>query len=195
MRRLIPLAAATISAMFAAPAVAAAPSESGEEAHSPYVLDHTMKRIDGTEEKLEDYKGKVVMLVNVASKCGYTKQYAGLESLYKKYKDRGFVILGFPANNFGGQEPGSNKQIAEFCTERFGVSFPMFEKISVKGDDMHPLYKDITALPKPVGEAPNWNFTKYLVDRDGNVVARFAPGDKPGSKKVTIKVQDLLGEE
>ncbi len=194
MRRLTALFVFAITALFGHSAATAASAGQAGVEPDPYVLDHTMKRIDGTEEKLEVYKGKVVLIVNVASKCGYTKQYADLEALYKKYKDRGLVILGFPANNFGGQEPGSNKQIAEFCTERFGVTFPMFEKISVKGDDMHPLYKDITALPKPVGEGPNWNFTKYLVDREGDAVARYAPGDKPGGEKVTSRLRELLGE-
>ncbi len=138
-----------------------------------YVLGYKMKRIDGAEEDLAKYKGKVVVIVNVASECGCTPQYQGLEKLYKDRKDAGLVILGFPANNFGEQEPGSNSEIAEFCTGKFGVTFPMLEKISVKGQDQHPLYKKLASQPPPIGADPKWNFTKFVVDREGKVVARF----------------------
>jgi glutathione peroxidase len=140
---------------------------------SAYVLGFKMNRIDGSEQDLSAYKGKVVVIVNVASKCGFTSQYAGLEKLYEDKKDQGLVILGFPANNFGGQEPKGNKEIAEFCTGTYKVSFPMFEKISVKGSDQAPLYKKLTEQPAPIGGDPKWNFTKFLVDRNGSVVARF----------------------
>lgn len=159
---------------------------------SPYVLDHTMKRIDGAEESLDKYKDKVVLIVNVASKCGYTPQYEGLEKLYKSKKDAGLVILGFPADNFRHQEPGTNEQIAEFCTSKFGVTFPMFEKISVTGPDQDPLYKQLAAQPSPIGGDPKWNFTKFLVDRDGNVVARFEPMVKPDDPSLLKQVESLL---
>lgn len=163
-----------------------------------YVLGFKMKRIDGKEEDLSIYKGKVVIMVNVASKCGFTGQYKALEQLYKDHKDEGLVILGFPANNFREQEPGSNSEIAEFCKSTYDVSFPMFEKISVKGDDQHPLYKKLTGQPAPIGGDPKWNFTKFIVGKDGKVVARFdAKGDgktrdalEPGLVK---KVEELLG--
>jgi len=153
-----------------------------------YVLNHTMKRIDGTEESLKKYEGQVVLMVNVASKCGNTKQYTGLQKLYTDKKDAGLVILGFPANNFMGQEPGTNKDIAEFCTSKYSVTFPMFEKISVKGDDVHPLYKQLTTA----FQEPDWNFAKYLVDRKGNVVAFYKAGTKPDNKELLAKIDELL---
>lgn len=161
---------------------------------TPYVLKHEMKRIDKSTESLEKYKGKVVLIVNTASRCGLTPQYEALEDLYRAHKDEGFVILGFPANNFMGQEPGTNKEIASFCTERFDVTFPMFEKISVKGEDAHPLFKQLTALAEPAGGEPSWNFTKYLVDREGNAVMRFDPRTKPNDEKVTAKIAELLAK-
>lgn len=173
-------------------------ADKAEKKTDPYVLGFKMKRIDGTEEDLSTYKGKVVVIVNVASKCGYTGQYAALEELYRKYKDKGLVILGFPANNFKGQEPGSNKEIAEFCTSTYDVTFPMFEKISVKGDDQHALYKKLAAQPAPIGGDPKWNFTKFVVNKEGDVVARFdAKGD--GTRRHNLepdfvkKVEELLG--
>ncbi|MBZ0172654.1 MAG: glutathione peroxidase [Phycisphaerales bacterium] len=153
-----------------------------------------MRRLDGTPEKLEKYKGKVVLLVNVASKCGLTPQYEGIEALYREHKDQGLVVLGFPANNFMGQEPGSNEQIAEFCRAKYDVTFPMFEKISVKGDDTHPLYKQLAAQAEPIGGEPKWNFTKFLLDREGRVVARFEPRVKPTNEKLTGKIGELLGD-
>jgi len=182
---LLALAALTALSLASAPA---------GDSPSPYVLDHTVKRIDGTEESLETYKGKVILIVNTASECGLTPQYKGLEALYRAHKERGLVVLGFPANNFAGQEPGTNKEIARFCEDRFDVTFPMFEKISVKGDDIHPLYKQIDAQPDPIGELPTWNFTKYLVDREGNVVARFDPRTGPDEEKLTARIEELLAE-
>ena len=161
---------------------------------TPYVLRHEMSRIDGTKESLEKYKGKVVLIVNTASRCGLTPQYESLEKLYRNHKERGLVILGFPANNFMSQEPGSNKEIAEFCTERFDVTFPMFEKISVVGEDAHPLYKQLAGQPEPAGGEPTWNFTKYLVDREGNAVMRFDPRMKPSSEKVMTLIDELLAD-
>lgn len=138
-----------------------------------YVLGFTVNLIDGTPKKLEDYKGKVVVIVNCASKCGFTSQYEGLEKLYKEHKDRGLVVLGFPANNFGSQEPGSNEEIARFCSDKYNVTFPMFEKISVAGPEKHPLYQKLTAQPAPIGGDPKWNFTKFVINREGRVVGRY----------------------
>ena len=165
------------------------------EASSPYILGYSMNRIDGTTESLEAYKGKVVMIVNVASKCGLTPQYEALERLYDAKKDAGFVVLGFPANNFMGQEPGSNEEIAEFCRAKFDVSFPMFEKVSVKGDDRCALYAHLASLPKPLGGEPGWNFTKLIVDKSGNVVARFEPKTKPDADEVVAVIDRLLKQE
>jgi len=165
------------------------------EAASPKsVLDFTMRDIDGKDVKLNKYKGDVLLVVNVASKCGYTPQYEALESVYEKYKGKGFTILGFPANNFGGQEPGTEAEIKEFCTSKYHVTFPMFAKISVKGDDADPLYKFLTSNetnPKFGGEI-KWNFNKFLVDRKGNVVARFEPKEKPDSDTVTAEIEKYV---
>ena len=158
----------------------------------PYVLDYSMNSIEGGELDLAQYKGKVVLMVNVASRCGLTPQYGQLEAVYRKYKDDGLVILGFPANNFGAQEPGTNAQIQEFCSENYDVSFPMFEKISVAGDDKHPLYKELAEQPEPLGGDPTWNFTKFIVDRDGNLAARFEPRTKPDAPEVIKQIETLL---
>jgi len=174
-------------------AISAARGDSSQsEARGAYALDFTMNRIDGTSEALEKYKGKVVLIVNVASQCGLTPQYAQLEELYEQKKDDGLVILGFPANNFGGQEPGSNDEIHEFCTGNFGVTFPMFEKISVKGEDKHPLYKLLSTQPEPLGGEPTWNFTKYLVDRSGHVVAHFDPRITPTDPQIVDVIDEYL---
>ncbi|HLW77190.1 MAG TPA: glutathione peroxidase [Bryobacteraceae bacterium] len=145
------------------------------------IYDYTVKSIDGQQVPLSTYKGKVVLLVNVASRCGYTPQYTGLEAMYEKYKSQGFVILGFPANNFMSQEPGTDAEIKTFCSTKYNVSFPMFSKISVKGDDKADLYKyltDQTANPASGGEI-KWNFTKFLIDRNGKIVQRFEPAVAP----------------
>ena len=151
------------------------------------VYDYTLNSIDGKPTPLANFKGKVVLLVNVASRCGYTPQYTGLEALYEKYKDQGFVIVGFPANNFGAQEPGTNEEIKTFCKSKYSVTFPMMAKVSVKGDDTTPLYQFLTtkANPSTDGEI-KWNFTKFLVDKDGNVIARF-------ESKVTPEDPALVG--
>jgi glutathione peroxidase len=158
------------------------------------VYDFTLNSIDGQATPLSTFKGKVVMLVNVASRCGYTPQYAGLESLYEKYKDRGFVIVGIPANNFGGQEPGTNQEIKTFCSAKYHVSFPMMAKVSVKGDDITPLYQFLTdkgTHPDTGGEI-GWNFTKFLVGPDGKVIARFDSKVEPESAEVTSAVEKAL---
>ncbi|MBL8764001.1 MAG: glutathione peroxidase [Phycisphaerae bacterium] len=168
-------------------------SKAPAEVSDAYVLGFKVKSIDGQEIDLAQYTGKVVLIVNVASKCGLTPQYEGLQKLYAEKKDRGLVVLGFPANNFMGQEPGTNREIKEFCTSTYAVTFPMFEKISVKGAEQHPLYKKLCAQPKPIGEEPDWNFAKYLVDRRGNVVARFGARTKPGDVEFVKKIDELLG--
>ena len=157
------------------------------------MLDFTMKRLDGAEQPLTDYRGQVVMLVNVASYCGNTPQYEELQELYTRFQDRGFSVLGFPANNFGAQEPGTDAEIAQFCEGNYGVTFPMFSKISVKGSDIHPLYAEITGQPAPVGGPVTWNFQKYLVDREGNVVAKYSPDSSPDEPAIVAKIETLLG--
>jgi glutathione peroxidase len=160
------------------------------------VYDFTLNSIDGQPTPLSNFRGKVVMLVNVASRCGFTPQYAGLESLYEKYKDRGFVIVGIPANNFGGQEPGTNQEIKTFCSAKYHVSFPMMAKVSVKGSDMTPLYQfltDKTSHPDTGGDI-GWNFTKFLVGPDGKVIARFDSKVEPESPEVTAAVEKALAE-
>jgi glutathione peroxidase len=158
------------------------------------VLDFTMKSIDGKETKLSDYRGKVLLLVNVASQCGYTPQYEGLQAIYSKYSSQGLVVLGFPANNFGGQEPGTNEEIKQFCTLKYKVSFPMFAKISVKGADMHPLYQFLTSkeTDPEFGGDISWNFNKFLVDRNGKIIARFETREKPEGEKVTQSIEKAL---
>ena len=153
----------------------------------------TLNSIDGKPAPLADYKGKVVLMVNVASQCGYTPQYSALESVYEKYKGQGFVILGFPANNFGAQEPGTNEEIKTFCTRKYNVTFPMYAKISVKGPDQDPLYTYLTKETGPgmTGEI-KWNFTKFLVDRNGNVVQRFESAVTPDSKEVIAAIEKQL---
>lgn len=158
------------------------------------VHEFTLKALNGTATPLASYKGKVMLIVNVASQCGYTYQYEGLQALFVKYKDRGLVVAGFPANNFGGQEPGSDVEIGAFCKSKYGVSFPMFSKISVAGTDQAPLYQFLTsktANPKTAGEIP-WNFTKYLVDRNGKVLARFDAAVEPDSKEITSAIEAAL---
>lgn len=150
------------------------------------------KTMDGKEASLKDYSGKVVLVVNVASKCGLTKQYAALEALYKKYSDHGFVILGFPCNDFNGQEPGTNEQIQTFCRTNFDVTFPLFDKISVKGENQAPLY---TALTGPSAKFPGdvkWNFGKFLIGKDGEVIARFEPKTTPDDPAVVTAVETAL---
>jgi len=157
----------------------------------------TMKAIDGKAIPLSKYKGKVLLVVNVASKCGNTPQYEGLEALYRRYKEKGFVILGFPANNFGQQEPGSNEEIQTFCRTTYDVTFDMFSKISVKGSDQDPLYRFITSSetnPDFSGDV-KWNFQKYLVDRNGVIIGKFLPKVDPLSEELTSAVEKALGQK
>lgn len=153
-----------------------------------------MESIDGDEVNLADYKGNVMLVVNVASKCGLTPQYEDLQQLYNDKKDNGFVILGFPANNFAGQEPGSNEEIATFCSANYGVTFPMFAKISVKGDDMHPLYDFLTSKDQNgvMDSKVRWNFQKYLLDKNGTLIEVIPPSTSVLSDDVTEKIDALL---
>lgn len=153
--------------------------------------DFKVKDIKGKEISLSKYKGKVVMVVNVASKCGYTYQYENLEKVYKKYKDQGFVVVGFPANNFGGQEPGSDQEIETFCRIQKGASFDMMSKISVKGKDQHPLYSYLIENSPSPGEV-EWNFEKILISKDGKIEARYRSSVEPDSDSVTQKIESLL---
>ncbi len=172
---------------------AAASAFAGDEANPQSVLDFTMQDIDGIDQPLSAYKGKVLMIVNVASKCGLTPQYEELEALYDKYGERGFAVLGFPANNFAGQEPGTNAEIKQFCTLNFGVKFPMFAKISVKGDDIHPLYTYLTSeKSSPFPGEIGWNFTKFIIGKDGKIISRFEPKTTPLSKEVINTVEKAL---
>jgi glutathione peroxidase len=145
------------------------------------VYEFSAQTLTGKARRMADFKGSVLLVVNTASKCGFTPQYAGLEALYKKYKDKGLVVLGFPSNQFGEQEPGADTEIAEFCEMNYGVTFPMFAKVDVNGKSAHPLFKYLTSTKKGLlgSEAIKWNFTKFLVGRDGTVLERYAPTTKP----------------
>ena len=155
------------------------------------LYDLSTKTLEGQPASLAEYKGKVSLVVNLASKCGYTPQYKGLEALYEAYKDKGFVILGFPSNEFGGQEPGTPEEIRSFCSLTYGVTFPLFEKsVTAPGASQSPVYAFVTAGR----EAPKWNFTKYLVDRRCRVVARFDPRVRPDDPALVAKVEELLAE-
>ncbi len=179
MRFLFATAVVALCAM-ALTVTAAEKGKKKEKAGSP-VLSHKMKNLDGKEVDLASYQGKVVLMVNVASKCGKTPQYKGLQELHDKYASAGLAILGFPCNQFGGQEPGSADDIKQFCDQKYGVKFDLFSKIDVNGDDAAPLYKYLTSKDLPVkDQGPiKWNFEKFLIDRSGNVVARYRSGDKP----------------
>lgn len=156
------------------------------------VYDFSVETIKGEKTNLDSYKGDVLLIVNTASKCGFTPQYKGLQSIYESHKEQGLSVLGFPCNQFGAQEPGSSDEIMEFCELNYGVNFPMFAKVDVNGDGAHPLFKYLAAeAPGILGsKAIKWNFTKFLVDRNGQVVKRFAPTDKP--ETIEKHIQDLL---
>lgn len=158
----------------------------------PAVLNHTFKRLqDEAPQNLCQYRGKVALVVNTASYCGFTSQYEGLEALYAKYNAKGLVVLGFPSNDFGQQEPGDSKQIADFCFNTYGVKFPMFTKSSVKGKDVNPLYAQ---LIKATDTTPKWNFYKYLIDRQGNVVAAYSSITTPDDKKLVAEIEKALAQ-
>jgi glutathione peroxidase len=153
------------------------------------VYEFTMNSIDGQPLPLSNFKGKVLLIVNVASFCGFTPQYEQLEAVYEKYKDQGFVIAGFPANNFGAQEPGTNEEIKTFCSRKYNVKFPIYSKISVKGEDKAPLYQYLT---ESAGGEIKWNFTKFLIDRNGKIIARFESPVKPDSPEVIAAIEKAL---
>ncbi|MBK9263328.1 MAG: glutathione peroxidase [Polyangiaceae bacterium] len=155
------------------------------------LYDFTMKDIWGADKSLADYRGKVVLVVNVASQCGFTPQYEGLEKLYEKYSDKGLVVAGFPANDYGAQEPGTDSEIATFCTSKYGVKFPMFSKITVKGSGKHALYAFLTQA-EPAGEV-KWNFEKFLVGKDGQVITRFPSSVAPEDEKLVQAIERALG--
>ena len=159
------------------------------------VHDFSVKTIDGRDVKLGEYKGHPLLIVNVASKCGYTPQYKSLESTYRKYKEQGLVVLGFPCNQFGGQEPGTNEEIKSFCSSKYDVTFPLFDKLNVKGAEQHPLYTALSGKDSPFPGDVKWNFGKFLIDRDGKVAARFEPGAQPDSDKVTKAVEAALSKK
>jgi glutathione peroxidase len=174
---------ATLAALAAlAPSIAA-------ESPCPALLDHKFANLMDEPVSLCQFGGKVLLIVNTASECGYTPQYEGLERLYRRYRDKGFAVLGFPANDFGGQEPGSNKEIAQFCRLNYGVTFPMFAKTSVVGAQANPLYR---ALAAKTGKPPRWNFHKYLLDRAGQPVAVFESAVEPEDRRVTAQIEKLL---
>ena len=160
-------------------------------AASSQIYDFTMEDIDNKPRSLNDFKGKVIMIVNTASFCGNTPQYAGLQTLYERYRDQGFTILAFPANDFGKQEPGDNKEIAEFCYTKYSLEFPLFSKITVLGEQKHPLYRYLTEDTAFKGEI-TWNFQKFLVNREGTVIARYAPGQKPLSPQIVDDIEHAL---
>ncbi len=157
-------------------------------------LNFEVKTIDGKTVDLEDYEGKVVLVVNTASQCGLTPQYAGLQSLYEKYQDKGFVVLGFPCNQFGSQEPGTNAEIQTFCSTKYNVSFPMFSKIDVNGENAAPIYKYLTSKDvKPAGKGKiSWNFEKFLIDRDGQLIGRFSPRTSPDDAELVKAIESEL---
>lgn len=156
------------------------------------LYDIKLKDIDGKDTTLAAYKGKAVLIVNVASKCGYTKQYSGLEATYQKYKDQGFAILGFPCNQFGGQEPGTNEEIKQFCSSKYSVTFPLFDKLEVNGANRHPLYVALAGKDSPFPGDIKWNFNKFLVGKDGKILKRFDSGVKPDSEELTKAIEAAL---
>jgi glutathione peroxidase len=156
------------------------------------IYDLPLKDIDGKDTSLKPYQGKVMLIVNVASKCGFTPQYTALEALHQKYKDRGLVVLGFPCNQFGGQEPGTDAEIKQFCSSKYNVTFPMFDKIEVNGASRHPLYVMLAGKESPVAGDIGWNFTKFLIGRDGKILNRYGSKVKPDSEEVTKAVEAAL---
>jgi glutathione peroxidase len=159
---------------------------------SPSLYDIPLKDIDGKDTSLKAYQGKVLLIVNVASKCGFTPQYEGLEALQKKYESQGFTVLGFPCNDFGSQEPGTPEEIKTFCSSKYSVTFPLFEKLHVKGPEQHPLYAALTGKGAPFPGDIQWNFGKFVISRDGKIVKRFGSPDKPESPAVTSAIEAAI---
>lgn len=158
----------------------------------PKLREIPLKDIDGKETSLKKYEGKVLLIVNVASKCGYTPQYEGLQKVHEKYQDKGLAVLGFPSNDFGSQEPGTNEEIKDFCSSKYHVTFPMFDKVHVKGSEQHPLYASLTGKESPVPGDVKWNFGKFLVGRDGRILKRFDSKVKPESPEMTQAIEEAL---
>jgi len=156
------------------------------------VLDQTVKDIDGKQAPLKSYQGKVLLIVNVASHCGFTPQYKGLEGLYEKYKDKGFAVLGFPCNQFGAQEPGTNEEIKQFCSSKYNVTFPLFDKIEVNGPNRHPLYAELAGKDSPYPGDIKWNFNKFLIGKDGKILKRFDSKVAPDSPELTQAIEAAL---
>lgn len=177
----------------ASPAHRPAAPATGDRSMSHSIHDFRVATIDGEQKSLADYRGRTLLIVNTASRCGFTPQYTSLEALYQRYKDRGFEILAFPANNFMGQEPGTNAEIKEFCSLKYRTTFPLFEKISVKGKDIAPLYAYLTRDSGHPGGI-SWNFAKFLVGPDGRVVARFGPATDPLDERITQRIESLLAK-
>jgi glutathione peroxidase len=159
------------------------------------IYDIPLKDIDGKDTSLKPYQGKVLLIVNVASKCGFTPQYTALEALHQKYNPQGLIVLGFPCNQFGGQEPGTDAEIKEFCTSKYSVTFPMFDKLEVNGDHRHPLYVMLAGKDSPFPGNIKWNFTKFLIGRDGKILNRFGSMTKPDSEEVTKAIEAALAAE
>jgi glutathione peroxidase len=187
------LAAALFAAVLGlGPIVTPASAQTPAANPCPALLDHEFNRLQtGKPESLCQYRGKVLLVVNTASYCGYTHQYEGLEALYRKYRDHGLVVVGFPSNDFGAQEPGSNKEIAEFCRLTYGVQFPMFDKSTVTGVKTNPLYAELAAR---TGKSPRWNFHKYLIDRNGNAAGTFASDVEPDNRELLALLEKLLAD-
>src|SRR5436190_11445443 len=160
--------------------------------HAGSLLEIPVKDIDGKSTSLEAYKGKVLLIVNVASKCGYTPQYKSLEAIQQKYEGKGFTVLGFPCNQFGKQEPGTNEEIKKFCSDNYSVTFPLFDKIDVNGSNRHPLYVALAGKDSPYPGDIKWNFGKFLVGRDGKIIKRFESATKPDSKEMTDAIEAAL---
>ena len=159
------------------------------------IYDVPLKDIEGKDTSLKAYEGKVLLVVNVASKCGKTPQYAQLQKLHEEFEKEGLAVLGFPCNDFGKQEPGTNAEIQEFCSTKYKVTFPMFDKLSVKGPEKHALYEELSGPKSPFPGDVKWNFGKFLVGRDGKILARFEPGDKPDDAKVTTAIKEALAKK
>jgi glutathione peroxidase len=190
IRRTAPVVLVTALSMLAAGAYAE--NKDGETKMAAPLPDIPLTRLDGSADHLGAYRGQVLLIVNVASECGYTPQYEGLQALYARYRERGFSVLGFPSNDFGKQEPGSSEEITKFCRANYGVEFPMFKKNPVLGEAAQPLYRELTSQPAPIGGEVTWNFQKYLVDQDGRVIAKFDPEVTPEDPGVKKEIEALL---
>lgn len=190
MRTLLTVALALVTGFV----MTANQNASADTTEQDCALDHKMRDIDGKTVDLEDFEGNVVLVVNTASRCGLTRHYAGLQDLYEKYQEKGLVVIGFPCNQFGGQEPGTEADIKQFCSSKYSVTFPMMSKVEVNGEDACDLYKQLTSTKvEPAGDGPiSWNFEKFVIDRDGKLVNRFAPRTAPNDEKLIEAIEKLL---